>query len=497
MEQNLTGAITFMVATGADAASAFSASTFATGEVAIFNATSLANVTATITAATTNGSKILVAQKANISLPTGLMPTIKTAPFKISDIERIIIRKYNAAQSQIVTAGFDGTDTAKTLSYDCNTPYGIKIRPFSNWINKQYGNAGLNFTAHITTECCDDCDTGCGTGDKLFETIKFAKAFVSNGNAYAPDYDPVNTHAFNIQNFVGVEMIADDSINDTGTKIGGATSMIFTQGSQTVTVSAGTAVLLVAGDYIRVKTSSTNTNDTDAIYLIDSVASNGLSFILSTPWQNATVTLATSTAVASSGVSVVTPATVTAVGLKFKGKLLDKYTGCACIPYFPWEAEGVTMVVSDSINPSFPCAFDMTVLQAMNAVQGSGQQLIFDEIEAQGYDTQREVFANPWANYNYYSQLTAASTYDVAYVYYRLPVTETATISQNLGILEIACASGASLVTLNNGGGEITLLSPTPTVASGAIGWQLYQLAVLAGAPITYGKSVDLLIDVV
>lgn len=487
MEQNLTGAITFMVATGADATSAFSASTFATGEVAIFNATSLANVSATINATTTSGSKIFVAQKANISLPTGLMPTIKTAPFKISDIERIIIRKYNAAQSQIVTAGFDGTDTAKTLSYDCNTPYGIKIRPFSNWIQKQYGNAGLNFTAHITTECCDDCDTGCGTGDKLFETIKFAKAFVSNGNAYAPNYDPVNTHAFNIQNFVGVEMIADDSNSDVAIVITGAptsTTAVLTSGSQIMTFA--NAVTIASGSYIRIAADNVvNTTDTDPIYLVETGGTGVTSITLSTPWQNATVSaLTVNETVNSSALSVVVPATVTAVGLKFTGKLIDKYTGCACIPYFPWEAEGVTMVVSDSINPSFPCAFDMTILQAMNAVQGSGQQLIFDEIEAQGYDTQREVFANPWANYNYYSQLTAASTYDVAYVYYRLPVTETATISQNLGILEIACASSpTSLLSI--------AVPASPANTDGAIAWQLYQLAELAGAPMTYGVSID------
>jgi len=495
MEQNLTGAITFMVATASEASVAFGSTSFATGDVGIFNATSLANVTATITAATTNGSKILVAQKANISLPTGLMPTIKTAPFKIEDIERIIIRKYNAAQSQVVTAGYDGTDTNKTLSYDCNTPYGIKIRPFSNWITKEYGNAGLNFTAHITTECCEDCDTGCGTGDKLFETIKFAKAFVSNGNAYAPDYDPVNTHAFNIQNFVGVEMIADGVASDLATALT-AETVTFTQGSQIVTF--GTTTTIATGTYLRITKASTigvPPTSTDPIYYVEKGVTTGTSITLSTPWQGASGTRAM-TNTTTSEIQVVLASAVTAVGLKFTGKLLDKYTGCACIPYFPWEAEGVTMVVSDSINPSFPCAFDMTVLQAMNAVQGSGQQLIFDEIEAQGYDTQREIFANPWSNYNYYSQLTAASTYDVAYIYYKLPVTETATISQNLGILEIACASGtSSLVTLKIASVEI-VAGDVPDNTSGAIGWQLYQLAELAGAPMTYGKTVDNLIDV-
>jgi hypothetical protein len=454
--------------------------------VGLFSSFDLTNIGLTPTLLSVNGSKIIAAQKANISLPTGLMPTIKTAAFDIRDIERIVIRKYNAAQSQIVTAGFDGTDTAKTLSYDCNTPYGIKIRPFSNWITKEYGNAGLNFTAHITTECCDDCDTGCGTGDKLLETIKFAKAFVSNGNAYAPDYDPVNTHAFNIQNFVGVEMIADNATNDTLITVSADTTAIFTEGSQTVTLATGaTTITVAAGDYLRITTAGVQpTNANSVVYQVQDTVTAGTSFVLTTPWQNATVTLAIDSAtIANSRVTKVATAGVTAVGLKFTGKLLDKYSGCACIPYFPWEAEGVTMVVSDSINPSFPCAFDMTVLQAMNAVQGSGQQLIFDEIEAQGYDTLREVFATPWSNYNYYSQLTAASTYDVAYVYYRLPVTETATISQNLGILEIATLSNSGLLTLDS--------TSTPTVGSGALAWQLFNVAKAAICPMTYCATID------
>ena len=483
MEQNLTGAITFMVATAAETSAAFGSTSFGTGDVGFFNATSLANLDLTITAPDVSGGKLFVAQKANISLPTGLMPTIKTAPFKISDIERVIIRKYNAAQSQIVTAGYDGTSATKTLSYDCNTPYGIKIRPFSNWINKQYGNAGLNFTAHITTECCDDCDTGCGTGDKLFETIKFAKAFVSNGNAYAPDYDPVNTHAFNIQNFVGVEMIADGVASDLATALTIET-VTFTQGSQIVTF--GSTTTIATGTYLRItkaSTPATPPTSTDPIYYVETGVTAGTSITLSTPWQGASGTRLMTATTATSEIQIVLESAVTAVGLKFTGKLIDKYSGCACIPYFPWEGEGVTMVVSDSINPSFPCAFDMTVLQAMNAVQGSGQQLIFDEIEAQGYDTLREVFATPWSNYNYYSQLTAASTYDVAYVYYRLPVTETATISQNLGILEIATLSNSGLLDIAN--------PAVPANTDGAIAWQLYQLAALAGAPMTYGASID------
>ena len=495
MEQNLTGAITFMVATGLETSANFTGSGFTTGEVGGFvavgqgTAHTFNNIGAVPTLAFIDSQKIFYAQKINRQTVQGIMPTIKTAPFRISDIERIVIRKSNVDQSQIKTVGFDGTSTTKTLSYDCETQYGIKIRPFSNWITKQYGNAGLNFTAEITTPCCDTCDAGCGTADKLDSTALFAKAFVSNGNAYAPNFDPANTHAYQIQNYVGVEMLANNASGDvvTGLAAGDAS---FVQGSTTVTFNA--AQTIATGAYIRVSSGiTTAVANTDAVYKVATGVTSGTTIILDTPWQQADATRTLTTNPATSAVTILNNATVTLVGLKFTGKFINKNTGCYCIPNFPYEAEGVDMIISNSLNPSFPCQFDVTTIQNLNDAQGYGSQLIWDEIEAEGYDNMRETYASQWFNYDFYSQLTAGTLYDVAYVYFKLPVDESTSVSPNRGILEIAATTASGLLTMANAG-TFGLASPIPTqAASGVLAWQLYNLGVLAGCPITYGISPD------
>lgn len=404
---------TFMVASQENAGfPAISSASFAAGEVGLFKT----NGTSQGGGAIAVGDwPLFIAQKT--AFDAKVQPTIKSYYINSPrDIKAIRVATPVAEVGQITYVGFNGT--TGDISYDCETEYSFKMVFNSPWIHKHYGtDAGLTHTVAIVTECCDDCDAGCGTAVCYTETAKFVQKI--------NDTDPATAgYAFSIYNFVGAELMLDNYLNDTVITVtaGGDGVMGVTNGSTTVTFDG--SVTIAAGTYLRINPSNAVPTDASPVYKVATGVTAGSTIELDTPWQGATDAgiVYDSGTPGSSEVNVVTLSGVTACGIKLTGKFISNTTGCCCFPPFPWDVEGVTFIVTNSLISSFPCTFDVTYSSDLVMGQGTYNQLLYEEMYALGYSDVREFFKDCALNVTYQSQLTPGETYTVLYIDHVLPV---------------------------------------------------------------------------
>lgn len=429
---------TFLVGTAGESSAAITGSGFGNGEIGIFKL----DGTNVGTTASASEFPLFFAQKQTADLSRGTRKSyVINNAAKITSVR---IAGYRAAAPMIKFVGYDGTDGS--LSYDCDTDYGIKLTFDSPYVNKYYnkaGGGGLTKTIHIHTDCCTDCTDGCGTAVCYSETMKFVETINST------DKKIVGV-AGSVFNFISAELAVDNAANDTVAVWTDASTMTLTQYSKSVTTSA--ANTLAAGDYIRIGGGNPPTG-VDPVYMVYSIEST-TAFTLNTPWQGATATKTLDTTLADSDVTKVTVAGVTSCGLKLTGKFISNTTGCCCFPPFPWDVEGVTFIATNSLTAPLPCSvLDVTDYQDLTTGQGTYNQLIYDEMDAYGYSDIREWFKDcamnvhlPNGGSSYVSYLDSAATYDVIYIDYELPVDSTlpALMTNTQLTLEIACPTAVA-----------------------------------------------------
>lgn len=364
---------------------------FAQGDLGFFKISDNSNVTL---AGLSSCKEFYVAEKKYSDATKPSLKSWKIDPKRITKLER---KSSSSPTPQIRYAGFDGS--TGSLSYTCDTNPSIRIvLETSPYINKFWGKLGLTKTFNISTECCDTCDTGCGTGDCVTETLKFVEVINSD---------------FNFQNFIGAELVTDGTFTASDNNIAvvyGSTQITFTTAA---TYNSGTS--FAVGDLIRLG----GTGATNPVYKITAV--NSLVITLDTPYQNATGTIS-----AANAGYIATD--YTKCGIKFTGKFLSITNGCCCFPPFPFDFEGVTFNVSSD---SFGCSNITPVAPAQNLSMGNGtsRELMYTEMDALGYSEIREWFRdcamNAGAN-SYTTSLTADILYTVYYIHYSdtYPTTE-------------------------------------------------------------------------
>lgn len=410
---------TFLVTTHVETSAAMNGSGFSAGEVGFFTVASGANIG---TSVSTSEFPFFALQKPSGNKVNMKSPVIQTP----SSITKLYSKAYVAPTAMTKYLGYAGSGT-DTISYDCETEYGIRVVLTSPYIQKFYNRLGLPETYHITTECCTPCDAGCGTADPIVETAKFVKAI--NGTAKTA-------------NFVGAEIMMDNSSADTVAVWTDASTATFTSASTTVTTSA--ANTLAAGDYIRVSIDGTNpTTDADPVYKVSAIVST-TQFTLDTPWQNDTVTVNLDTTLADSECSKVTTAGVAYVGIKFTGKFISIATGCCCFPPYPFDFEGVSFGVYDTFSASWPCAFTVTDGASLSYGNGSSREMLYLEMDAFGYTDIREWFRDCASNTNYTSNVVSGTNYDVWYIHFnnRFSQTGMGDYDQTDYILMVAMPTG-------------------------------------------------------
>lgn len=434
---------------GLETSAAFTGAGFTAGEVGFFVQSTLANTGAAFTLATEN--PFFVAQKASASDRL----SIRSFPIDANTITRIVKKTYSAPVAQVWTIGFDGSDTAKSLSYDCDADYGFKLIAYSPYIRKFYNNLGLTQSTVIHTECCDDCE-GCSTSDCWLETAKFVKAFNETNQASIP------------ARFVFAEMLLDGSASDVGTGLA-TTTAVLTQGSKIVTFAG--AVTIATGAYIRIAADNVvDTTDSDPVFKVAVGVTAGTQITLDTPWHRASIAALTVTAtVSTSSMSIVDTTAVTACGIQFTGRFLDAYSGCCCFPPYPFDFEGVTFEITRDAAQSFPCDFDSSQLTAFFAGRGTSKEMLYLEMDAKGYTDQRQWFLDCAANLGYFTSVVSTDTYDLytiessrtfpttsmggqlaytpAITYIASPASSTMSTNMDTILASIAAAAGISVTT--------------------------------------------------
>lgn len=400
---------TFLVGENTETSAAITGSGFANKELGMFTSNGT-NVGVAIVA---SEWPLFIAQKQTGDLSRGTRKSyFFTNP---ASIQSIRIAAPIAEAPMIKYVGYNGT--SGTMSYDCDTDYGIKLTFDSPYVNKYYnkaGGGGLTKTIHIHTECCTDCTDGCGTANCVVETMKFAVAINDTDKKLVGVAGSVN-------NFIYGELVTNST-----TTLESDNNVAVVNGSKDITFTTAatynTGTLFAVGDLIRLGGAGV----TYPVYQIAAV--NSLVITLNTPWQGATGSLTTA---ANTVYHVADDST--ACGLKLTGKFLSSTTGCCCFPPFPWDVEGVTFIVTNSLTAPLPCStLDVTDAQDLTLGQGTYNQLIYDEMDAYGYSDIREWFKDcamnvhlPNGGNSYVSYLTSGETYNVIYIDYVLPVDST------------------------------------------------------------------------
>lgn len=380
---------TVLVGTAVETSAAFTGAGFTNNELGFFVERSLANTGATITVLE---SPFFVARKGNDATKFTLRSSVIDQK-KITGLRRTT---YTAPVAQVTYAGYNGTDGS--LSFDCDSDYGIRVIAVSDYIRKHYNSQGLVETAHIHTECCEPCDAGCDSAVCYTETAKFVKAF---------------NEFLQLNNFVGAEIVVDGAASDVVTGIvtfTDASTMTLTNGSKRVVLSANATI--PTGTYLRIGGGNPPIN-TDPVYLVATGVTAGTVFYLDTPWQGATATKTLDTTLADSDVAAVTLADVTACGIKFTGKFYSPSTGCCCFPPYPFDFEGTSFIVTDSLELSFPCTDLATNATALVLGNGTAKEILYMEMDAFGYSDIREWFRDCASNLGYSSQVDLTANYDV------------------------------------------------------------------------------------
>ena len=443
---------TFLVGTAVETSAAITAAGFANTEIGMFTSSGV-NVGGAIA---TSEWPLFVAQKQTDDLTKGTRKSYMI-PYA-SAIKSVRVADYVAAAPMTKFIGYDGSDTTKTLSYDCETDYGIKFVIDSPYVRKYYNSyagGGLKKTIHITTDCCEDCDAGCGTAVCYTETAKFVQKI--------NDTNPVDSGiAFSIYNSVYAEMMLDAAASDTVTADAGFGTVTIADGTATFTLGSPTVTFSVnqtipSGTYLRISPSNVSApTNADPVYRVLTGVTAGTTITLDTPWQRATDTgIVTDSTLADSEIAAVVVSAVTACGIKITGKFVSTTTGCCCFPPFPWDVDGVTFIIANPDLGKLPCsALTITDGDDLTMGQGTYNQLIYDEMYAYGYSDIRQWFKDCAFNNNYTSYLTPGGTYSVFYIDYVVPVDvpNESLISGTPVSLEIAVltANRAGFVTMVN-----------------------------------------------
>lgn len=245
--------------------------------------------------------------------------TIKSYPMDVHGglIKKIYKKTYVAKSNQMTYMGWDGS-SATGLSYDCEKEYSIGIRIESPEVNRYFNEPGLIRTVGIVTPCCDTCTAGCTT--------------VTCGTQTALLVGLINAETF-INQYVSAVMVQSGTFSASS---GGTLALV--QGSKTVTIveSSGGAAdagkynsdssTMVVGDFIRIG----GTADDYPVYRIDAITGAGTdtcTITLNTPYQ-----AASNSALAAASAGIMTA--VTACGIQFTGKYIDRSNGCCCEPKF-------------------------------------------------------------------------------------------------------------------------------------------------------------------
>lgn len=428
---------TFLVGEDSNLLAAITATAFADGEVGMFTYTG-ANVGAAIA---TSEWPMFIAQKQTGDLSRGTRKSYMIS--SPGSIKSIRLAAPIAEAPMIKYIGYNGS-TGTSLSYDCDADYGIKFTFDSPYVNKFYnkaGGGGLTKTIHIHTDCCTDCTDGCGTAVCYTETNKF----VININETEKKLVGV---AGSVNNFIYAELVTNGTQTDwTGT----ATKIYATNGSKYVyfTDNAGAAAngqAFADGQLVGIAGST---------YIVEGTGTV-VGFYMSTPYQG-TSGLVTGGGTYATQAGDIDSATVTSCGIRITGKFLSSTTGCCCFPPYPWDLEGVTFIITNSLSAPLPCTtLDITDSQDLTLGQGTYNQLIYDEMDAYGYSDIREWFKDcamnvhlPNGGNSYVSYLVSGETYNVIYIDYVLPVDSSLpTLVTNTALsLEIAVPVGTGNLT--------------------------------------------------
>ena len=408
---------------------------FLNGEIGAFRTTGV-NVGLAVTNTAANPDfPFFFAQKQTGDLAKGTKKSYQiNTPYLVNSVR---VAGYRAESPMTKFIGYDGADSTKTLSYDCETDYGIKFIIDSPYVKKYYNSyagGGLKKTIHITTDCCEDCDAGCGTAICYVETAKFVKKINDN----EPESSGI---AFSIYNSIYAELMLDNILGDLATALTIET-VTLTNGSPTVTF--GTTTTIPTGTYLRITRTATPATPplaTDPVYKV-LVGGTGVSTItLDTPWQGVTGTRAMTATTATSEIQIVAIAGVTACGIRITGKFVSSTTGCCCFPPFAWDVDGVTFIIANPDLGKLPCsALTITDGAALTMGQGTYRQMQYAEMYAAGYSDIRQWFKDCAFNH-YTSYLVSGETYDVVYIEYSMPIDNPhdPLVSQTPIRLTIAC----------------------------------------------------------
>lgn len=382
-------------AAGIEQSAAFTGAGFTSGEVGFFLQSTLANVGATITLPE---SIFFAAQKTS----SADRFSIRSNPIVAQRITHMGKSAYVAPTAEVWTVGFDGSDTTKTLSFDCDADYGIRLIAYSPYIRKFFNNQGFVQTYTIHTDCCDDCE-GCSASDCWAQTAKFVKAVNDTPQASV------------LTKFVFAEMLLDGSASDVTTGLADGTAS-FTLGSPIVTFSVNQTI--ASGSYLRISPSNVSApTDADPVYKVLTGVTAGTTITLDTPWQRASDSgIVTDSTLADTEIAVVTTSAVTACGLQFTGRFISNTDGCCCFPPFPWDFEGVSFIVSKDLANSFPCSWDASQLTALAYGNGSSREVLYTEMDAAGYTDIRQWYLDCAANIGYHSSVVSTDTYDMYYI---------------------------------------------------------------------------------
>lgn len=374
----------------------FTSTSFTAGQIGLFLASDNSNAAGNPDETFYIGKKRTQGQVSQFGTPAFSAQSPFISLNSITRLEKVC---YAAPVVQESYLGYDG-DTGSSLAFNCDTTYGIRFVGYSPYIRKFYNNQGLPFTWHITTPCCDDdCSADCGTADALAAI----KDFVNTINA-----------EFITNRFVGAEIVLDSASTDVVTGLADGTAT-FTHDSDVVTFTV--AQTIADGALLRISPDGDDPpTDDDPVYEVETGTAGGTSITLVNKWQRADLDVHVDSTLADSELTKVTVADVTKYGILFVGKIIDPYTGCCCFPPFPLDYEIVSFTISDSLEASWPCSFEVNYAVDPFYGAGTARELLYTEMNAFGYTDVRQWFIDCASNIGYNSAVDLDTNYDIFYL---------------------------------------------------------------------------------
>lgn len=328
-----------------------------------------------------------------------------------NDILKVYSKAYTAPAAQITYAGFDAVNDSGTLTFKCDSPYGMKVIAYNPYIWKFYNTRGLEYTAHIQTACCTDCDGDCGdVTDVLAEADKMVQSF---------------NEQMNLTKFIGAEIVCDNSENDvvtTAITVTDSSTVAVVNGSPFITFSANATI--PTGTYLRISPANNSAPlETEPVYKVKTGVTTGKVVELTTPWQGASDSgIVVDTTLTDSEIVAVTTTGVTKVGIKFTGKFYSPSSDCCCFPPFPFDWEGGKFLVVQSLSEPWPCdSLDVSTTTTYAPGHGTYKEVLYDEMAYLGYNDVREFFKDCASNlvYPLVKEADSTKTYNAWYVQFK------------------------------------------------------------------------------